>query len=67
MRHHSLFLIVLALSLAGWAQVLPKPQTASAQGKPAPDFTLQDQNGKTVRLSSLKGQRVLLVFFRGTW
>ena len=61
----SLFLL-LALS-AGWTQVLPKPQIASAQGKPAPNFSLQDQNGKTVRLSSLRGKRVLLVFFRGTW
>ncbi len=55
-----------ALSAAS-AQVLPKPQIASAAGKPAPDFSLQDQNGKTVRLSSLRGQRVLLVLFRGTW
>ena len=29
-------------------------------GSQAPDFTLKDQNGKTVRLSSLKGKKVLL-------
>lgn len=30
---------------------------------PAPDFTLQDQSGKTVTLSQLKGHPVVLTFF----
>jgi peroxiredoxin len=34
--------------------------------KPAPDFTLQDANGKEVKLSSLKG-KVVLVNFWATW
>ncbi len=67
MHRHSIVLALLFIATAGWAQVLPKPQIASAQGKRAPNFALQDQDGKTVRLSSLRGQRVLLVFFRGTW
>ncbi len=46
---------------------LAKPQTPAATGKPAPDFTLQDQDGNDVRLSSLLGQRVLLVFYRAHW
>lgn len=29
-------------------------------GSKAPEFSLKDQNGKTVRLSSLKGKKVLL-------
>jgi peroxiredoxin len=34
--------------------------------QPAPDFTLTDFNGQTVTLSSLQGQKnVLLVFNRG--
>ena len=32
-------------------------------GDPAPDFTLPDQNGKTVSLSDLKGQRVVIYFY----
>jgi peroxiredoxin len=57
--------------LAG-GQVLPRPQIASAEGKLAPDFTLpdvtlKDQGGKNFRLSSLRGKRVLLIFYRGYW
>ena len=48
-------------------QILPKPQIASAEGKPVPDITLKDQNGKTFRLASLRGKRVLLLFYRGYW
>jgi thioredoxin-dependent peroxiredoxin len=32
-------------------------------GKPAPDFSLVDQNGKTVTLSKLKGSPVVLYFY----
>jgi peroxiredoxin len=33
----------------------------------APDFSLKDQNGKTVMLSSLKGKKVLLSFKPLAW
>lgn len=33
----------------------------------APDFVLKDQNGKTVRLSSFKGKKVLLSFRPLAW
>jgi len=37
-----------------------------ALNTPAPDFTLQDFNGETVRLSDFRGKsHVLLVFNRG--
>ncbi|GAC1405980.1 MAG: hypothetical protein NVSMB56_20060 [Pyrinomonadaceae bacterium] len=53
-------------------------QNASAQttrrekpvgvGDVAPDFTLEDENGKSVTLSSARGQSpVVLVFYRGYW
>jgi cytochrome oxidase Cu insertion factor (SCO1/SenC/PrrC family) len=59
----SLLFSILAVA----QQVLPGPQIASAVGKPAPNFTLQDQHGKTVRLASLRDRRVLLIFYRGYW
>jgi thiol-disulfide isomerase/thioredoxin len=37
-----------------------------ADGKPAPDFTLKDINGKDLALSSLKGKYVVLDFW-GSW
>jgi peroxiredoxin len=36
-------------------------------GSRAPDFTLKDQNGKTVKISSLKGKRILLSFRPLAW
>jgi len=36
-------------------------------GKPAPDFSLKDQNGKVVQLSSLKGKKILLSFRPLAW
>lgn len=33
------------------------------QGQKAPDFTLPDQNGKSVSLSDFAGQRVVLYFY----
>jgi len=36
-------------------------------GSKAPDFVLKDQNGKTVRLSSFKGKKVLLSFRPLAW
>ena len=63
----AIVLFLLLVGLAATAQVLPKPQVPSAAGKPAPTFTLQDQQGKMFRLGSLRGHRVLLIFYRGYW
>ena len=38
---------------------MPMPTT----GEPAPDFTLPDQDGRPVTLSSLRGQTVVLYFY----
>jgi thioredoxin-dependent peroxiredoxin len=34
-------------------------------GKPAPEFSLPDESGNTVSLSSLRGRNVVLVFYPG--
>jgi len=59
------FLLISILAVP--QQILPKPQIASAEGKPAPNFTLQDQHGKTVSLAAMSGKSVLLIFYRGYW
>lgn len=45
----------------------PKPQISSAKGQQAPDFTLQDQDGRAFTLSQQQGHWVLLFFYRGHW
>ncbi len=63
-------IFIVVLLLAGFlvfGMRLPKPAIASAVGKPAPDFTLKDQDGKDFTLSSQRGHPVLLLFYRGYW
>ena len=37
-------------------------------GQPAPDFTLENIDGKQVSLSDFRGKKsVILVFYRGQW
>ncbi len=47
------------------AKIQGAPQAASQAeiGKPAPDFTLQDYEGKTVHLADLRGKTVVLEWF----
>jgi hypothetical protein len=46
---------------------LPPPPAEIAVGTTAPDFTLPDESGHPVTLSSLRGHPVVLVFYRGFW
>ncbi len=48
--------------MAGIIALFSKPLPP---GTPAPDFTLADQEGRTVRLSELRGRNVVLVFYPG--
>jgi peroxiredoxin len=36
-------------------------------GKLAPDFSLQSLNGDWVKLSQLRGDKILMIFYRGYW
>jgi peroxiredoxin len=45
-----------------------QPKRPVAVGDAAPDFTLEDQNGKKITLSDARGKNpVVLVFYRGYW
>jgi cytochrome oxidase Cu insertion factor (SCO1/SenC/PrrC family) len=59
-------LVAAALFLAAQMRV-PKPQGTFAEGQPAPDFTLNDQDSHPFRLSDQRGTSILLIFYRGYW
>jgi len=63
----TLVVIALGVPLFGQTMRLPKPQKKFTAGETAPDFTLKDQDGRDLTLSSLRGNPVLLVFYRGYW
>ena len=63
----TLSLLLLAAAFVASKMILPKPQSVFANLQSAPDFTLNDQDGKPFTLSSLRGSRVVLVFYRGYW
>lgn len=67
---------LLMFSSPAFAQLGPKDGADFAPtdlnrikvGQPAPDFTLEDVEGKAVTLSSFQGKKsVVLVFYRGYW
>lgn len=62
--------ILVLLLVTGFVVTLynyPKPQIAAATNQPAPDFTLTDGNGGSFTLSSQRGHKVVLYFYRGYW
>jgi len=66
------FLACFSVMLTGisYAKVETIPQRAApvTVGETAPDFTLEDQNGRKVTLSESRGKNpVVLVFYRGYW
>ena len=66
MRHFILAVMcVFILSAAAMAQAAPTPPSTHLKvGMPAPDFTLNDTNGKPVKLSDFKGKKnVVLAFY----
>jgi cytochrome oxidase Cu insertion factor (SCO1/SenC/PrrC family) len=79
MRLKVIFVLLLFLSCVYWpafAQLGPKDGTDLRPtdlqrvkvGQPAPDFTLEDVEGKSITLSDFRGKKnVVLVFYRGYW
>jgi cytochrome oxidase Cu insertion factor (SCO1/SenC/PrrC family) len=65
MKKFILGLIILcAFAAVSFAQVPQTPQTKLKAGDTAPDFTLTDTEGKTVKLSDFKGKKnVVLAFY----
>ena len=73
------FVLLLFLSFShspALAQLGPKDATDLSPtdfqrvkvGQPAPDFTLEDMEGKSITLSDFRGKKtVVLVFYRGYW
>jgi len=79
MRHIGFALTVLIISL--WistadaqsepkdgANLKPTDLERIKVGDPAPDFTLENMDGKRITLSDFRGKKnVVLVFYRGHW
>lgn len=55
-----LAVLLLAASVAFW---MLRPGTQRTEGSDAPDFALQDQNGRTHRLSDYAGRWLVLYFY----
>jgi cytochrome oxidase Cu insertion factor (SCO1/SenC/PrrC family) len=79
MLNRTLFTLLFVLAITGapvFAQLGPKdgaslPATDLERvkaGQPAPDFTLENHDGKNISLSDYRGKKsVVLVFYRGHW
>ncbi len=67
------FAVSLLLTLLFHAYVfflsyqLPEPTTVAQAQDIAPDFSLPDHNGKTVKRSDFLGRKLVIVFYRGHW
>jgi peptidoglycan/LPS O-acetylase OafA/YrhL len=63
--------VIFSALLFGYVFVLsnqlPASEGAPAVGSPAPPLELPDQLGRVVSLDNFRGQRVVLVFYRGFW
>lgn len=67
--------MLLSVAMAGlfhfyvfyYTYQMPAPGGLAATMEVAPDFELTDQDGQRVRLSDLRGKKVVLTFYRGYW
>jgi hypothetical protein len=67
--------LVFSLALSGlfcfyvfsFSYRLPPSSAGVAEGSVAPGFTLAAHDGREVSLGELRGEKVVLVFYRGFW
>jgi peroxiredoxin len=60
--------MLFLFGVLAWAQAPPATDlNRVAVGSVAPDFELPSPTGGKVKLSSLRGKNVVLVFYRGYW
>jgi len=59
----ALLAVALAFTYTAIAAEQAADEGAAAVGKPAPNFTLKDQNGKSVSIADYKGKIVVLEWF----
>ena len=65
---HVVLLVLVAMCTNAQSPNQTKRNTPIAVGDAAPNFTLEDQNGKKITLSDAGGKNpVVLVFYRGYW
>lgn len=62
-RVHSWWLLAAAALLIALGQQASGASGAARIGSPAPDFTLQLLDGKSISLSSLKGKPIVMNFW----
>ena len=58
---------VFVLYIFKWSYTLPEMTSTTLSLDQAPDFALASMDGDTVRLSDLRGQKVVVIFYRGFW
>lgn len=63
MKTLGVFLLSAVMAFSAAAQQPAAPHTHLKVGDKAPDFALQDQDRKTVKLSDFKGKTVVLAFY----
>jgi len=60
--------VVAQLGPKDGADLSPTDLNRIKVGQPAPDFSLEDVNGKTITLSEFRDKKtIVLVFYRGYW
>ena len=81
MKIHFYLLAACVLALLSGCDNAPVPEEAVSSetgytdvasvtlevGSPAPDFKLQSLSGDWVQLSELRGNKILMIFYRGQW